>query len=477
MKRKKGSGSFCIPRAAVEVLLDTTSMAKWLIPSYLKLAAHTDANGVNTTASHTSIRQTLRRNKDDAKKFVADLIDLGLLYSADDWTAKTGEVFPDDVPEKQKIRYVLNNFGEDRQDMVWFRKGLVDGVGEFTNPLRRLADCGSESARMFLYLHSQYDVDACYACNPNTTIYQKYVPKGSQWGTNYLIKEWSPEGGILAGAVMGNVFPEIEALESHVESVSNLEAAGFIYETVAVVSTPIKVTNPQIHTGFDDDGESIQRMWDYKDMEQMAVVYELSNQDRFTTDPFQESIRKTVKQLTDSVQSGHIYSILPTGLNHSVMGLYKPRFVPDNEKNAFVAASIKNREDDKAQAEQWLAHFIKTKGLTRLKAGGNKSEENKITSCPFDLFWKAYPRKEKKSLAKKSFLSKIKTDEIPEVMEKLEAFKRSEAWTKDDGRYIPHAMTWINQRRWEDDLDTTVPAKPKYRSLREIAAEEDARWS
>ena len=119
--------------------------------------------------------------------------------------------------------------------------------------------------------------------------------------------------------------------------------------------------------------------------------------------------------------------------------------------------------------------MVKKSGLIMIEEEQEKEKDKPY--IPFDLFWMTYPRKEKKSLAKKSFLSKIKPDEISEVMKKLEAFKLTEAWTKDDGKFIPHASTWINQRRWEDDLDTTVPAQPKYRSLREIAAEEAALFS
>jgi hypothetical protein len=35
-------------------------------------------------------------------------------------------------------------------------------------------------------------------------------------------------------------------------------------------------------------------------------------------------------------------------------------------------------------------------------------------------------------------------------------------WTRDSGQYIPHAATWLNQRRWEDEpfeapIDTSRP--------------------
>lgn len=31
-------------------------------------------------------------------------------------------------------------------------------------------------------------------------------------------------------------------------------------------------------------------------------------------------------------------------------------------------------------------------------------------------------------------------------------FKKTESWNKDDGKYIPYAITWLNQKRWEDEI-------------------------
>lgn len=31
----------------------------------------------------------------------------------------------------------------------------------------------------------------------------------------------------------------------------------------------------------------------------------------------------------------------------------------------------------------------------------------------------------------------------------------------DFPKFVPHASTWLNQRRWEDDLEKVAPARPK----------------
>lgn len=82
----------------------------------------------------------------------------------------------------------------------------------------------------------------------------------------------------------------------------------------------------------------------------------------------------------------------------------------------------------------------------------SKKEEKEDNAERFALFWKAYPRKVAKANAEKAW-NKLKADTelFGEIMSALEIQKRSSQWNKDDGQFIPHASTWLNQRRWEDD--------------------------
>lgn len=70
---------------------------------------------------------------------------------------------------------------------------------------------------------------------------------------------------------------------------------------------------------------------------------------------------------------------------------------------------------------------------------------------PFLKFWDAYPRKVDKQRALQAWKRLNPGPELYGViMQALERQKRSAQWTRDDGRYIPHAATWLNGRRWED---------------------------
>lgn len=73
----------------------------------------------------------------------------------------------------------------------------------------------------------------------------------------------------------------------------------------------------------------------------------------------------------------------------------------------------------------------------------------------FVRFWKLYPRKVGKAAAEKVW-KKLKV--TPVLFTRLaEALARqvvSEDWTRDGGRYIPHLATWLNGKRWEDEVIT-----------------------
>ena len=71
----------------------------------------------------------------------------------------------------------------------------------------------------------------------------------------------------------------------------------------------------------------------------------------------------------------------------------------------------------------------------------------------FDQFWAAYPKKVAKEPAKKAFL-KHKPDQalLDKMLDALQRYKRTDQWTRDGGQFIPNPATWLNQKRWEDEL-------------------------
>lgn len=74
--------------------------------------------------------------------------------------------------------------------------------------------------------------------------------------------------------------------------------------------------------------------------------------------------------------------------------------------------------------------------------GSNAREEN------FDRFWSAYPVKKSKPTAMKAF-AKAASKTGVDVM--IEAVERQKNWRQWREGFVPHAATWLNQERWNDE--------------------------
>lgn len=94
------------------------------------------------------------------------------------------------------------------------------------------------------------------------------------------------------------------------------------------------------------------------------------------------------------------------------------------------------------------------KGLfSPIGKGKGISKGKSVADVHFDEFWSAYPNKSGKVAARKAW-SKNKCDEIKdEIVLAVERQKEMKQWKKDNGEFIPHASTWLNQKRWEDDVN------------------------
>ena len=75
----------------------------------------------------------------------------------------------------------------------------------------------------------------------------------------------------------------------------------------------------------------------------------------------------------------------------------------------------------------------------------------------FDEFWKLYPKQVAKKAAFKVF-KKINPSDVllKKILAALKRQAASEKWQRDGGKYIPHPPTWLNDERWEDELDTPM---------------------
>ena len=92
-----------------------------------------------------------------------------------------------------------------------------------------------------------------------------------------------------------------------------------------------------------------------------------------------------------------------------------------------------------------------------------------IVAKRFDEFWDEYPRKVGKGAAERAWGKIRPTAELHgKIMAALEKAKGCRDWVKDNGEFIPHPTTWLNQKRWEDDYgqsnsNTSSGGNPEFR--------------
>ena len=104
-------------------------------------------------------------------------------------------------------------------------------------------------------------------------------------------------------------------------------------------------------------------------------------------------------------------------------------------------------------------------GIPMVDADKNRLDKNRLDKSTahsdkpnddgFNTFWAAYPRKVGKKTAQAAW-AKIKNPDIDLILDAISKQKKTIQWTKEKGSFIPHPTTWLNQERWNDEVDIEV---------------------
>ncbi len=110
----------------------------------------------------------------------------------------------------------------------------------------------------------------------------------------------------------------------------------------------------------------------------------------------------------------------------------------------FIKALPKDTPKDTPiqEQEQEQEHKEKLHGRKSKKLSTDYPED-------FACFWSAYPKKSKKIDALKAWGQR--TPPLDACLKTLAWQKKSDQWTKEQGRYIPDPATWIRAGQWEDE--------------------------
>ena len=119
----------------------------------------------------------------------------------------------------------------------------------------------------------------------------------------------------------------------------------------------------------------------------------------------------------------------------------------------------KYRNEINAEKNELLQMYDKsTTNLSNIKDRDKdiiKNIDNNIYTQNFEKFWKAYPKKRDKGNAEKWFKKHKPSEKLTNIMiEKIERFKDTQDWKKQDGQFIPYPTTWLNAKMWEDEFET-----------------------
>ena len=138
-----------------------------------------------------------------------------------------------------------------------------------------------------------------------------------------------------------------------------------------------------------------------------------------------------------------------------------------NEVNKIMGSAIDNdnanrqrrfRERQKELALQERYDSVtknnesKSKSIELDKEIDNKKEISKEKKYGFETFWSAYPKKVGKEKCLNWFLIHRPNDELlQKMLTSIEAYKNTKQWSNP--QYIPHPYTWLNQGRWDDEIE------------------------
>lgn len=99
------------------------------------------------------------------------------------------------------------------------------------------------------------------------------------------------------------------------------------------------------------------------------------------------------------------------------------------------------------------------RGFRYKEQGNNKRikdkgvQDNEILTESFEIFYSTYPRKVNRQKALQVWMKlKPPPQLVRVILRAVEEQKQSSQWTKDGGQFIPHPTTWLNGKRWEDEI-------------------------
>ena len=236
---------FCIPRLALEALLDAKATA-YEICTYLALARHVDDYGRHAYASVGSVNRWIGASRVGGGPVEGAIARLKticapgkgpILFDREGWQMHGGVSSSGFECHPMEPLFVLPAFDEAPDVPLRFDVELVDGSSDFARPLRALKDSGGVAARLLIAMHAADDAAVWGGVRPvgrDAGPWRRYQPmdKGvTLRGGGRLIRA-RPEFDIAA------IDERISDGDAHAyfEALRVLRSVGLVHEKVLVLN-------------------------------------------------------------------------------------------------------------------------------------------------------------------------------------------------------------------------------------------------
>lgn len=177
---------------------------------------------------------------------------------------------------------------------------------------------------------------------------------------------------------------------------------------------------------------SIKNNW----LDNDGAVYIFYTQDKLSE--IMNISKRTITNVINQLKENNLIDVVQQGRGLPAK-IYVKKLKPNSyaSRNDFIE-EFNNEQEGEIKEEKQVKEKSKTE---------NKQQEY------FSIFWASYPKKVGKGAAEKSW-KKIKPtkDLLEKMLNAIETAKQSMQWNKDNGQYIPNPATWLNQKRWEDEI-------------------------
>lgn len=173
-----------------------------------------------------------------------------------------------------------------------------------------------------------------------------------------------------------------------------------------------------------------------------------------------------LSHVLDACQQDDDYQITPYWL-HKILHIQQPKAAKICPKfQNFLTTFCQKVSEKSEESHQKVTkkseesdHFLPKTEASNPR--GSIKEEREIerekdTLGRFDEFWFAYPKKVGKAAVKRHWVRHGLDKRAGEIIDAVKCHKNSAGWLKDGGRYIPNPLTYLNQGRWDDEIQDEV---------------------